>query len=652
MSLEAILVQEDDPAQLNDFFRAASKFESLLIGANIPLLQLPIELSARGVKSVGRTSLRKVHVPDMSTFVLKYDKESRSTSKIDQGDLHATPLGLRMIFDQYRTGYPERWYKNFVCKWFPEKLWDVLLYPYLLYKVNDHKVDGKLLMPRGYHSVWTEHIEVPYYPVKSDFRFIEWKGIIEHVKEYAIAAPSVPDEIMDEFKQFSKEVQANNPVPDFRWDSFLVSKEWISNIKTDANSGYPYYIRQNSYVIDLGNDKLGVVKKDNKSQVSGTLMRDWLFNKYFDLVYGQRWDELPKEVMYTLFYRSQWKKDRGVMGAPAYLKVYGAAMNSIALKVNADPIRSQIAWGSPDKIREGIYNAFQTYKDGCIISVDFSGLDSTFSHEYMKIIFGDMKEQWIQKDPAYGTALDYLVYTMTDGAYLVVSPRRYFKVIMGMLSGTPATQWGDTELVKTCARKMRSILQYHEVPCDFFQINLGDDVFWVGPKELSTYFTEWVDWVSKLGLVVNKEKSFIQTVKDGFGVFLQKVYYINEKTGKPNYLGVLGRNLCSEALKERDSSALKSFDSERYEAENTKPDYKILWLLRTLQILASMQLDNMPKEAALEMITFLRRYDKYLSSKSACEEALRIGAEYATDLEFWHSSVDPKNVMKFLGFGV
>jgi hypothetical protein len=609
-----------------DIMNAAIRFETGLTKHGIELISFNKRVfpdyrrSVRMINAIGRAAMPMIHVPNVSTFY--------KGTRMDQGDLNATPMGIRMIYSQYRDGRVIDWYDKYIRKYFPEKLYPVILQPYIL--SDDPNIDGdakaRLLMPRGFHPVYNTTIKIPYYHGKHSLQ--EWTGIIDHVCTYSQPLTETPSDWLSEFEDLASEVISDLPIPSVPWRDALSSGEWFYNIRTDSNSGWPYYLKQSREVDESFNPKKG-----------GMPLRQLLYDTFSEDVMHAKFKDWYDKVVYTLFYRTQWLKDRGVMGARAKDKVFGAALNYVLLKTwNVE--NTGIAWGTFEQIRDIIFEGMRKNQSGSMISVDYSGLDSTFTFDYIKIILKLLIENWSIADPMYEEIFKYADHCMTDGAYLAVSPRKCFKVNNGMLSGTPLTQALDSIFVKILDKKLDKIVGSQST-----SLYLGDDVIKIGVPEMKESFEEWVEWTKIGGLKVSISKSYPSTVENGFGIFLQYVYYWDNG---PTVIGNIGRRICSLALRERDSSLLKAVDVQQYMKEN-KVEFKLLWLLRSLQILASLVLDNFPREAIDEILHFVRRYDKHFSNHELLEKAVSVGDRYYSEKEYWKvTGIHPNSVLKYI----
>lgn len=572
------------------------------------------------VRALCSASMQRIHVPDMTSL---------GTTNPDVGDFHMTPMGARVVYDEWRKQAPSKWAHNWVTQYLPDKLYPLVLEPYTMYEGGK----GSLLIPRGLHAVFSQSIKIPHL-AGTQFDTVEWKGMEEHLLAYAQEEQPLPDELLDLFDQALDQVLATAPLPP-RWGQEVQKKEWFSRIRTNSSSGWPYYVRQGEpvYVIDEYNIK--------KSKDSDVIFKEWIFEKEYDRILKADYEDIianKKKILYTNHHRNQQKKDRVVSGGAADDKPFGAALNHVTLAAYMD---SFIAWGN----FESIFGDIREWFSGAhsVISVDFSGLDKSFKFVLIKKIISKLKEYWTRVDHTYERVLDYVDYIMTDGAWMVIGPDYYFKVLTGMLSGTPWTQFLDSLLVAALS-EMAKILY----GIDFKYKCLGDDLIWVSEDDISEEFQKWITIMKNFGFSVSREKSYPSTADDGFGVFLQYVIY---KDGDDvNIIGNLLRKITNLIFMERDSSVLKSFDIQRYFDEaDGKVEYKKIWMIRTIQILASMVPNNLPNEMMDDVVSWVGRYDKFIGDEQLVMDSMALAEEYRTKEDWWHLEVtDPKVMTPYL----
>jgi hypothetical protein len=623
-------------AKTDNFIKASTKFVSSLLTDQVELIKvnkttLPRrpKRSPKYISSTSRSFMSQCHIPKIETF-RKADP--------DQGDLHATPAGIRMLYEEWLRRSISTWFKNWSEKHIPDKLFKVMVAPYTTFqdgKMNELKLTagGGLCMYRGMHTVYTTTLPVPQYR-QTPFAQVDWQGLYEHVILHFKEDEPVGPELAEEFRACVKEVLRAWPLPG-KWYDELSTNEWFYKIRTNSNSGFPHYVKQNSlvYVEDINNV---VPAKDGQDY------RDWMWNEYSEIVQTANFEDwLLQKIIYTVFKRNQPTKDRLVSGAMDILKIFGAAINSIILKYLGDN-KSNIAWGQHDDIFGDIRQWHDEFSDGGVISVDFSKLDLTFKFQYMEIIIEELTEAWSAVDPVYEKVFEFVKHCMMDEAYLLFGPDHMAKIKTGLLSGTPLTQFFDSILVAAL-----TIMFMRRNKMDIRYKVLGDDLVWYGPSDILEVFDDWIDVTADYGLKVSLNKSYPGLTSDTFSIFLQYITY-SDLLDKARTIGNAGRKLSSLICRERDSSLVKSMDVDAY-MNDPNFKWKHLWLIRSLQILASF-LPDAWESGFDEVVSWYSRYDKFINSKKDLEAAVGAFDKYqSSDDEWWKATaIHPNKVIPYL----
>jgi len=299
--------------------------------------------------------------------------------------------------------------------------------------------------------------------------------------------------VLEVFEDFQK-----SAIKSGYYQPFTAVNEWSSQIKSNANSGHPYY---------------APTSKEEMLTTMYPRFQEWVNKIIYD-------DSPTDEKKYltpapdnaqagidTAFTRSP---NRLIWAARLLSKLLGFPLNHNLLRMLQDIPAS---WHDLAQTFEVMANAFGTGRT--IIYDDFDSYDLTFHLELMLMILEKFREStFLSHAPDLRNALDYLIYELTRERELRVSPLHTLHTPVVLPSGSPITQ-----LIGIVVH----LAVYYIVRDDYdlgvvgFEV-LSDDGIIVVEAEKSGVdrfmANEWNDLVTGIGMKLKLEKSYTASLED------------------------------------------------------------------------------------------------------------------------------------------
>lgn len=325
---------------------------------------------------------------------------------------------------------------------------------------------------------------------------------------------------------------------------------WGSQIKSNANSGAPYY---------------SPTSKDEMLNTLWPRFREWVFQIVND-------DSLTDEKKYktkapddanigefTAFTRSP---NRLIWAVQLLSKLLGFCLNFNLTHMLAGLFPA--SWHGLDvtatNFADFISNAATAIYD------DFDGYDLTFEEVILVLVLETFRESdFLSHTPDLRNAMDFLLYECTRKHTLRVSPTSTIVTPHALPSGSPVTQLIGIVVHAAVYVRMQEKSGLGVVG---WEVLSDDGAIFVeeSPDKVKLFMeNEWADFVNGMGMAINKEKSFVadldthtylgemygkEMMDHDCGAYLQQSLY-----STPELIsGQIGRNIASQLSMERDSS--------------------------------------------------------------------------------------------------
>lgn len=203
----------------------------------------------------------------------------------------------------------------------------------------------------------------------------------------------------------------NDPIFEFNFEGFLNTGKWLSHIKTNSNSGYPYNVHQTKELMTRFIHDAVVV-----------------FNKY-KLDGAIEWRKLPFEMGY----RTERKnKHRVICMAPTIEKLISSTISTFL-----DLRAATLPFNLPRKFGDfkNIFNEIDRTQSNAIVTKDFEGYDTSIPI----ILFKELVKWFRTKSNTLAYLLAFECELIIN-SYMVIGPNKLFW-IAALPSGIGVTQF-------------------------------------------------------------------------------------------------------------------------------------------------------------------------------------------------------------------